>query len=164
MESPSRARSALGRRSVLRLLAATPVVAALSTACSTAPDEPDELLALANAAKADAKLARAVAQAHAGLAEAANEVATARSTHADALQQEIDRVNPRDPEDPPSVPEAPPQQAPGSASSASKALVEALTGARDQAAALVPAVQDQYRAGLVGSISASCASLLEVLA
>lgn len=163
MESPSRARSVLGRRSVLRLIAATPVVAALSTACSSAPDEPDQLLALANAAKSDARLAEAVAQAHAKLADVANEIATARSTHADALRQEIDRVSPRDPEDPPSVPEAPPQQAPGSASAASKALVEALTGARDQAAGLVPALPD-YRAGLVGSISASCASLLEVLA
>ncbi|RKT85996.1 hypothetical protein SAMN05421805_1011150 [Saccharopolyspora antimicrobica] len=162
MESPSRARSVLGRRSVLRLIAATPVVAALSTACSSAPDEPDQLLALANAAKSDARLAEAVAQSHAKLADVANEIATARNTHAGALQQEIDRVSPRDPEDPPSVPDAPPQQAPGSASAASEALVEALNRARDQAAGLVPALPD-YRAGLVGSISASCASLLEVL-
>ncbi|MER7083802.1 hypothetical protein ABT308_37065, partial [Saccharopolyspora kobensis] len=102
MESPSRARSALGRRSVLRLIAATPVVAALGTACSSAPDEPDQLLALANAAKSDARLAEAVARSHAKLADVANEIATARNTHAGALQQEIDRLNPRDPEDPPS--------------------------------------------------------------
>ncbi|MDA3624344.1 hypothetical protein [Saccharopolyspora oryzae] len=162
MDSPSRDRSVLGRRSVLRLIAAAPVVAALTTACSSAPDEPDQLLALAEAAKSDAQLAKAVAQAHAKLAEVANEIANARSTHADALQQEIDRVNPRDPEDPPSVPEAAPQQAPGSAGAASQALSDALGAAQDQASKLVPGLPG-YRAGLVGSISASCASLLEVL-
>ncbi|MGW1677920.1 hypothetical protein [Saccharopolyspora sp. NPDC002376] len=161
MDSPSRARSALGRRSVLRLIAVAPIAAALTTACSSA-DEPDQLLALAEAAKSDAQLAKAVAQAHAKLAEVANEIAVARSTHADALQQEIDRVNPRDPEDPPSVPDAAPQQAPGSASAALQALSDALSGAQDQASKLVPGLSG-YRAGLVGSISASCASLLEVL-
>ncbi|GAA4619267.1 hypothetical protein [Saccharopolyspora hordei] len=162
MESPSRARSVLGRRSVLRMIAASPVVAALTTACSSAPDEPDPLLALAKAAKSDAQLARAVAETHAGLAAVAEEVAAVRGEHARALQREIDRVNPRDPEDPPSVPEPPQRRAPGSASEATTALTDALTAARDRAAELVPTLPT-HRAGLVGSVSASCASLLEVV-
>ncbi len=119
-------------------------------------------MALAAAAKSDAQLAKAVAHAHSELAEAANEIATARAAHADAMQREIDRVAPRDPEDPPSVPDAAPQQAPGSADAAAKALRDALTGAQNQAAQLVPGLS-AYRAGLLGSVSASCASLREVL-
>ncbi|TDD49222.1 hypothetical protein [Saccharopolyspora elongata] len=162
MESPSRARSLLGRRSALRLFAAVPVAAALTAACSSAPEEPDPLVALAAAAKSDAQLAKAIAQAHPGLADAAGEVASVRSEHAAALQREVDRVNPRDPEDPPSVPDPAPQQAPSSASTATKALRDALTGAQDRAAQLVPGVEP-YRAGLLGSVAASCASLREVL-
>ncbi|MEV0702338.1 hypothetical protein AB0I53_31090 [Saccharopolyspora sp. NPDC050389] len=162
MESPSQARSVLGRRSVLRLFAAVPAAAALTTACSSAPDEPDPLVALAAAAKSDAQLAKAIAQAHSGLADAAGEIAAVRAEHADAMQREVDRVNPRDPEDPPSVPDPAPQQAPASASVATKALRDALTGAQDRAAQLMPGLE-AYRAGLLGSVAASCASLREVL-
>lgn len=162
MESPSRARSVLGRRSVLRLFAAVPAAAALTAACSSAPDEPDPLLALAAAAKSDAQLAKVIAQSHSELADAANEIATARSAHADAMQREIDRLAPRDPKDPPSVPEPAPKQAPGSANAATKALRDALTRAQDATAKLVPGLPP-YRAGLAGSVSASCASLREVL-
>ncbi|GAA0519467.1 hypothetical protein GCM10011581_09380 [Saccharopolyspora subtropica] len=160
MESPSRARL-VGRRSVLRLFAAAPAVAALTAACSSTP-EPDPLVALATAAKSDAQLARAIAQAHPRLAAAAREVAAARTAHAEALQREIDRVNPRDPQDPPSVPEPGPQTAPHSANAAANALLEALRVAQENAAQLVPGLSD-YRAGLVGSVSASCACLREVL-
>ncbi|MCI2420321.1 hypothetical protein MOQ72_23020 [Saccharopolyspora sp. K220] len=162
MESPSRAWPVLRRRSVLRLFAAVPVAAALTTACSSASDEPDPLVALATAAKSDAQLARAIAQAHSGLADAANEVAAARSAHAEAMQREIDRVNPPDPEDPPSVPDVAPPPSPGASDAAAKVLRDALSLAQQKAARLVPGLPT-YRAGLVGSISASCASLREVL-
>ncbi|MGP4018191.1 hypothetical protein [Saccharopolyspora sp. 5N708] len=162
MKSSSRAWPVLGRRSVLRLFAAAPVAAALTTACGSAPDEPDPLVALATAAKSDVQLAKAVAQAHAGLADAANEVASARTAHAEAMQREVDRVNPPDPDDPPSVPDVAPQPAPTAADAAAKVLRDALAMAQQKAAQLVPGLPT-YRAGLVGSISASCASLREVL-
>ena len=162
MESPSRTRHTFGRRSVLRLFALAPVAAALTTACSSGEAEPDVLLGAARAAKADAALAEAIGRAHSGLAEVAEEVATARKAHAQALQREIDRMNPPDPKAPPSVPEPPPQQAPSSADQASEALRAAARKAQQQAADLVPSLPP-YRAGLAGSVSASCACLLEVL-
>ncbi|GAA2782819.1 hypothetical protein [Saccharopolyspora taberi] len=162
MESPSRTRHAFGRRAALRLFALAPVAAALTTACAPREAEPDVLLEVARAAKADAALAEAVGRAHAGLAEAAGEVATVRKAHAQALQQEIDRVNPPDPEAPPSVPEAPPAQAPSSSDQATEQLRAAARAAQQQAAALVPSLPP-YRAGLAGSVSAGCACLLEVL-
>lgn len=162
MEIPSRAGSSWRRRDLLRLFAAAPAVVALSTACTAEPKQPDALLALATAAKEDAALAKAVAAAHSDLADAAGEIAEVRAAHARALQREIDRVNPPDPDAGPSVPEARPRQAPGSSGAAAEALRGALRQAQDRAAGLAPS-QSGYRAGLVGSVSASCASLLEVL-
>ena len=53
--------------------------------------------------------------------------------------------------------------APGGAAAARKSLLDALTSAEQAAATLVPTVE-RYRAGLVGSVAAGCASLREVLA
>ncbi|MDI2028428.1 hypothetical protein QFW96_07390 [Saccharopolyspora sp. TS4A08] len=146
---------------MLRWIAAAPAVAAL-TACGTGSDEPDQLLPLAAAAKADAALADAIARTHSGLAETARELAAARTAHATALQREIDRLAPRDPEDPPSVPDPAPKKAPSSASAAADALRTAAREGQQQAANLVPGLPG-YRAGLVASISAGCACLQEVL-
>lgn len=150
----------LGRRGALRLLALTP--AAALAACSS-DAEPDRLLPLAKAAKADARLADAIGETHTGLAGRARAVSAARTAHARALQREIDRVNPRDPDDPPSVPAPPKQQAPGSADAAAEQLRAAAREAQEQAAKLVPELP-AHRAGLAGSVAASCASLQEVLA
>ncbi|CAM05112.1 hypothetical protein A8924_6275 [Saccharopolyspora erythraea NRRL 2338] len=162
MESPSRARDTFGRRSALRLFALAPAAVALTTACTPTAEEPDPLLAAATAARKDAALAEAVARAHTGLAEQAGEVAAARKAHAQALQREIDRMNPPDPDKPPSVPDPGPQRAPASAEQATAALAESLRSAKDRLGGMVPALPP-YRAGLAGSISASCACLLEVL-
>lgn len=161
MELPRASLSVLERRRVLRLFAAAPAVAVLA-ACSTEAEEPDQLLPLATAAKADAALASAIARTHSGMAETARELAAARTAHATALQREIDRVAPRDPEDPPSVPDPAPKRAPSSADAAADALRTAMRQGQQQAADLVPGLPG-YRAGLVASVSAGCASLQEVL-
>lgn len=161
MELPRASLPVLQRRRVLRLLAAAPAAAALA-ACGSGDEEPDQLLPLATAAKADAALANAIARAHSGIADSARELAAARTAHATALQREIDRVRPRDPDEPPSVPEPAPGKAPSSAGAAAEALRSAMRRGQEESAKLVPALPS-HRSGLVASVSASCASLQEVL-
>ena len=160
MEQPSRAGSGLGRRDLLRLAALVPAAAALSTACGTGEQQADPLEALVRSAESDAALARAVARAHSALAGRAGTVASVRTEHAKALRQERDRVNPPDPDEP--KPPPPRVRAPASQAQASSEMSGRLRDAQGRAAALVPGLP-QYRAGLVGSVSASCAGLLEVL-
>lgn len=161
MDSSSRARSAFGRRDVLRLFALTPVAAAAISACSTGAKEPDELAALVRAARSDAKLAQEIARSHADLSNTATLVASTRTEHARALQREIDRVDPPDPDDPADPAPATPKNA-SSSGEATNALREALRSAQEKSAGITPSLPT-YRAGLVGSVSASCACLLEVL-
>jgi hypothetical protein len=153
-----------GRRDALRLAALVPVAAALTAGCSPANKEPDPLEALRLGAATDSALAQAVAAAYPAVAEQAKAIAVARDQHAAGLQREIDRVNPPDPDKKGrSAAAPPPQQAPPSASQAKATLTDSLRTAQRRAAELVPSLP-AYRAGLVGSVSASCASLLEVLA
>jgi hypothetical protein len=147
------------RRAALRLgalAALVPVVAC--TPEPSAPPPPDPLAELAARARADAALATAVAGAQPALAAAATEVAQARTEHARVLQAEVDRERPpvssSSATRPPEAPEVP---ADGAA-----ALADALTAAEKQAADLVPTVA-RYRAGLLGSVAAGCASLRVVL-
>ena len=147
------------RRAALRLgaLAALVPVVAACTEEPSAPPPPDPLAELAAKARADAALATAIATAQPGLATAATEIAGARTEHATALQAEVDRERPpvsSSSTRPPAEPEIP---ADGVA-----ALVDALTTAEKQAADLVPSVP-RYRAGLLGSVAAGCASLRVVL-
>ncbi len=160
MESPSRDGSTFGRRGVLRLVALAPIAALLGTSCTSRPDEPDPLEALASSARSDAALAQAIARARADLSGPATAVANARTEHRRALRREIDRVNPPDPGTP--QPPAPQPSAPSSSEEATAALSAALRTARGEASGMVPTLPT-YRAGLAGSVSASCASLLEVL-
>jgi hypothetical protein len=149
------------RRAALRLgaLAALVPVVAACTEEPSAPPPPDPLAELAAKARADAALATAIATAQPALATAATEIAQARTEHATALQAEVDRAKPpvsssSSSTRPPASPETP---ADGVA-----ALVDALTTAERQAADLVPSVP-RYRAGLLGSVAAGCASLRVVL-
>ncbi|MBE9374320.1 hypothetical protein IQ251_07645 [Saccharopolyspora sp. HNM0983] len=146
---------------MLRLLAAAPALALTATACA-GDDDPDPLVRPARAAKSDAAQARAIAQQHPELAEAAEEVDRVRSAHARSLLREIDRVAPRDPQDPSPVPDPPPGRAPGSSEAASEELRTALHTAQRSAADLAVGLPPN-RCGLVGSVAAGCASLLEVL-
>jgi hypothetical protein len=150
----------VARRDVLRVLALLPgaaLTAAGATACTGAPEEPPAPDPLADLASR----ARAVATAVPALAAAAGEVAAARGEHAAALQAEVDRERP--PVSSSSAPPPDPASPPGDPAAARTLLVEALTSAQKEAADLVAAVP-RYRAGLVGSVAASCASLREVLA
>ncbi|MFC4856345.1 hypothetical protein [Actinophytocola glycyrrhizae] len=147
------------RRAALRLgtLAAVAPLVAACTEEPSAPPPPDPLADLAAKARADAALAEAIATAQPALAAAAGEIAKARTEHATALQAEVDRERP-----PASSSSTRPPSAPDVPSDAVAALADALTTAEKQAADLVPSVS-RYRAGLLGSVAACCASLRVVL-
>jgi hypothetical protein len=148
----------VSRRAALRLgaLAALVPVAACTPEPSK-PPPPDPLADLAAQARTDAALASSVADAQPGLAAAATEVAKARTEHARVLQAEVDRARPpvsSSSSVPPAKPEVPADGA--------RALVDALTAAEKAAADLVPSAP-RYRAGMLGSVAAGCASLRVVL-
>ncbi|SHF35750.1 hypothetical protein [Streptoalloteichus hindustanus] len=149
-------------------MAAAPLAAAC-TATSPPPPGPDPLEPLAARARADAALARAVADALGGagqdLAQAANAVAAHRKAHAEAFDQEIRRARPGTgaATPPPASSDAPPPPPPPTAAAAKTALADALKAAEQEARALVPTAP-RHRAGLLGSVTASCLSLREVLA
>jgi hypothetical protein len=145
------------RRLVLGAMLGAPVLAAC-TSPPPPPPPPDPLAALAAAARSDAAFADAVGSAVPALAAVATEVAKARGEHALALQKEVDRERPPKTSTPPSTSGAP---APDPAT-AKAALVDALTAAEKSAAELIASVS-RYRAGLLGSVAAGCASLREVI-
>jgi hypothetical protein len=116
---------------------------------------------MAARARADAASAAAVARAVPALAAQAKAVSDARGEHATALQKEVDRARPPVSSTKPAPPDA--EKPPAGAAAAKKSLLDALTAAEQEAAKLVPSVA-RYRAGLVGSVAAACASLREVLA
>lgn len=128
----------------------------------TEPPAPDPLAELAAQARSDAAAARAVASAHADLAEVATLIAQAREEHATALQQEVDRERPPTTSSTAPGSTAPAPSAPPSAKEAEQALTQALASAEQRAAGLVPSVP-AYRAGLLGSVASGCASLRDVL-
>jgi hypothetical protein len=147
------------RRAVLAVM--TGLAVPLVPACTSEPKPPpppDPLAALAEQARKDAAAATALAQSTPGLAAVAGEVAKARTEHAVALQAEVDR------ERPPKVTTSAPPASGAPAAPATKAtMVEALKAAEKQAGELVASVP-RYRAGLLGSVAAGCASLREVIA
>jgi hypothetical protein len=154
--------SRFSRRAALRLglslgAASALVPVAACTSEPEAPPPPDPLADLAAQARADATLAQAIATAQPGIAAVATEIAQARDEHAAVLQAEVDRAQPPVSSSAPRTPTAPEVPADGVA-----ALVEALTSAEKQAADLVPSVP-RYRAGMLGSVAAGCASLRVVL-
>ncbi len=130
------------------------VTAPLAVACTTPPPPPpppDPLADLAHAARTDAALATAVG---------AVETATARTQHADRLQAEVDRATPKVPGTSTTQPPPKPVQPP--ATPTREALVTALQAAQKQAGDLA-VTAPTHRAGLLASIAAGCASLLEAL-
>jgi|RhiMethySRZTD1v2_1073278.scaffolds.fasta_scaffold1059526_2 hypothetical protein len=150
----------VSRRTALRLgaLAALLPVAA----CTSEPDKPpppDPLAKLATQARSDAALAKAIGQAQPGVAAAAQAVADARTEHAKVLQAEVDRAQPPAPSSASSKPKPPEPEVPADGTTA---LLDALTSAEKAAADLVPSVP-RYRAGMLGSVAAACASLRVVL-
>ena len=157
---PSRRRALAAGVSTAALLLAGPTAALAGCAVSaSAPDKPDPLEPPARRAEADAALAAAVAGAHSTLAAAANALAADRAVHARTLRAELHRVRP----DPvpasaaqPASPVVPPPVSPDPAA-AKAVLTQAMRAAQDEAAALVLTLPG-YRAALLASVAACCAT------
>src|SRR5687768_2007670 len=142
----------VSRRRVLFAVAAAP----LAVACTTEPPPPpppDPLSALAAQARADAALATQLTT-----VPVAAEIAKARETHARLLQAEVDRERPPLSSTVPPAPTSPPTP-PNPVAALRTALDDSVRAASD-----VIGTVPSYRAGLVGSVAAGCASLREVLA
>jgi hypothetical protein len=146
--------SKLSRRRILRAGALAVVTVPLAAACGTGYDEsPDPLVPLLEQAKSDAAAATSLGRSSAKDADVAQQVAAARTAHAEALQSEVDRLN-----------------RPKSSAAASQApsVPEGLAGlklrlstAGTQAETLLGA-QPRYRAGLLASIAGGCAGLQRI--
>lgn len=176
----------LDRRRVLRLALALPAAAAFVSGCSGATarrKEPDPLVALADAARADVALAAAAVAADPGLSARIEPLRAARAEHAAALDAEVVRVGgvpggaaPTS-VGPTAAPAAPPTgSAPASAAAGTSPSasvtprVVTLAQVRDAVAAsqrgaadLVPGLPAE-RVGLVASVAACCAAYAAVLA
>uniref|UniRef100_UPI0020B2E576 hypothetical protein n=1 Tax=Nocardia alni TaxID=2815723 RepID=UPI0020B2E576 len=159
--------SMLDRRALLRVAGGGAFAIATLSAAACAPDQPkqpDSLLPHEVSARTDAVWAQAAAAAAPDKAAALTVIATQRTAHADALRAEINRAIgvygdgtlPKSPTPqvvPPPAPNPPPTAA---------AVHDRLTAAQKSAAAGA-AADSAYRAGLLASISASCASQAGVL-
>ncbi|HEX5812230.1 MAG TPA: hypothetical protein VFY38_09030 [Pseudonocardia sp.] len=171
-------RPTLDRRRVLQLMLALPAAAAVVAGCSGArtdrDDRPDPLLALADAARADAALAAAVVAADPTVAARIDPLRAARTEHAAALDAEIVRVGGVPSTAPPSAAPvsgtAGPAARPSAAGTATPAPAVTVARVRDAVAAsqrgaaeLVPDLPAE-RVGLVASVAACCATYAAVLA
>src|SRR2546421_9765327 len=152
----------MSRRGVLRAALVVPFVPVIGACTSTpsSPPAPDPLAELAARAGADAASASAIATAVPSLATAAGAVAKARSEHALALQREVDRERPPRGSTTPSAPPSAAQPADPGAAKAS--MVAGLAATEQRIGELITSVP-RYRAGLLGSVAAGCASLREGL-
>ncbi|KAA0023287.1 hypothetical protein [Antrihabitans cavernicola] len=155
----------LSRRSSFRLagIAAVGVVgvstvAACSNGDDAAPEPPDPLIAQEEAARQNAADARSAAALAPDRTAALTLIAAERTAHADALRTEVARLVGTYPDG--STPSADPTTTQSSVAPAPPPAVDALraqlVGAQNSAAALAR-TQSDYRAGLLGSISAACA-------
>ncbi|MGA9310186.1 MAG: hypothetical protein WBV74_07420 [Pseudonocardiaceae bacterium] len=143
---------------------------AVLTGCSSsarAPSGPDPLESPARRAEADAALAQAVVQTQTqtnpALAASAKALAEDRTTHATALRAELRRARPL-PASTSAVPSpvATPAVAAPDLSAARTALAQAARTAQDEAAGLVVTLPG-YRAALLASVAACCATHVALL-
>jgi hypothetical protein len=149
---------ALSRRRVLAgLLLLPPAVAGCALGRAAGPTGPDPLIALADAARADAALATAAVAADQGLAAALQPLVDARTQHAAALDAEIARL---DPDRRPTPAPAPPP----SATRPGRTEVQRAVLASGRAAGEVALGLPPERIGLVASVAACCSTYAEVLA
>jgi hypothetical protein len=145
---------------VLLSAAALAVLSATASACgsSTPPPEVGELTAQLDRARADSQLATdAAASARPAVAQALNAVAAERSAHAQALTDELVRMVGDD------APTATPTSTTAEAAKAPtvKDVIGALKTSAENATELA-AKFSGYRAGLLGSIAASCTAAYTV--
>ena len=157
---------ALTRRRVLldggRGLMLLGLLGAVVTACgSGAPAGPDPLEQQLESARHDSDLATAAAKAASpALARALTEVAAERSRHATALIEEIARAA-RKPTPTSSESAAPTTSAAAAPPPSVDDVVATLRSSAESATRVAPTLSG-YRAGLLGSIAASCTALYSV--
>lgn len=154
----------ISRRRVLFSAAALALLGA-TAACSTTPPQPevDDLTAQLDRARADSALAADAAAAQppqAPVTRALNAVATDRSAHAKALADELTRMTGSTPANTTTATtKSTAKAAPGADADPSAPsvddVVDALKESADRAAGLARRLSG-YRAGLLGSIAASC--------
>jgi hypothetical protein len=146
---------AITRRALLVGLVLAPPV--LSACGFGGEKKPDPLIALADAARADAALTVAVTSAKPELGEKLEPLRAARTEHAAALDAEVAKLDPSKA----SATPAPPPPLKGEATL--PALKDALQASAN-AAALVALDLPVERVGLVASIAACCGTYSVVLA
>ena len=147
----------LSRRGAALVMA----TAALAAGCTSPPPAPtpDPLQPMLNAATADATTASAAAKAFADNSATLSVIASVRGQQATALRTEVDRAAAVTSPPAASSSAAPP---PTDEASVTATLLADLTAEQQEAARLMPSLP-RYRAGLVGSVTAGCASLAEAL-
>jgi hypothetical protein len=146
------AQPTVNRRSVLVGAAALALVGATAAACGPPPPPPelDDLVAQLDRARSDSQLAgAAAAAAPPRIAPALMTVASERSAHARALEDEIARTA-GEATPTPTTTGAAPAQAP-----TTHDVIGALRASADSAAQLAAKLSG-YKAGLLGSIAAAC--------
>ncbi len=149
----------VSRRRVLFGAAALALLGAGATACgSPPPPEIDDLVAQLDLARNDSQLAgAAVATAPPQLARALTAVASERSAHARALENEITRATGGAPTETSTTTSSAPPPKPPTTKDVIGALRTSAKDAGDLAARL-----SGYRAGLLGSIAAACTAAYTV--
>jgi hypothetical protein len=143
------------RRLLAGLLLVPPALTGCSLGALSRDTAPDPLIALADAARADAALVAALVAARPELAERLTPLRTARIDHATALDAEVAREAGAT-----ATPAPPPTPAPAGTAAAVRAAVLASGNAAAAAALTLPA----QRVGLVASVAACCAAYAAVLA
>jgi hypothetical protein len=144
------------RRALVGLLLIPPALSGCALGGATARRPPDPLIALADAARADAVLATAAITADLTLAERVQPLVDARTAHAAALDAEVQRRRPnRAP-----IPAAP---VPAVTGVVSLARVRAAVQASADAAAVVALDLSVDRVGLVASVAACCTAYAAAL-
>ncbi|MEN3224030.1 hypothetical protein PUR22_24570 [Mycolicibacterium porcinum] len=163
----------ISRRRVLLSAAALALLGATAAACGTTPPQPevDDLTEQWDRARADSALAADAAAAQppqAAAARALNAVAGDRAAHAKALADELTRMTgsaPADTATSTTAPRSTTKTIPGTQAGASAPgvddVVNALKESADRAAGLARTLSG-YRAGLLGSIAASCTAAYTV--
>lgn len=163
----------LSRRRVLtgggRGLLALALLGTAATACGpSAPPEPDPLEAQLAAARRDSDLATAAAKAAPPpMVPALTVIAAERARHAGALIEELARAAgkpiPSTPQSSPESPASPTSTAPAKPTPPPRVgdVAAALRESADSAAKLTPTLSG-YRAGLMGSIAAACATSVAI--
>lgn len=155
----------ISRRRVLLSAAALALLGATAAACGTTTPQPevDDLTEQWERARADSALAADAAAARppqAAMTRALNAVADDRSAHAKALADELARITGSAPADTAtsttrSTAKATPNTGTDASTPSVDDVVAALKESADRAAGLARTLSG-YRAGLLGSIAASC--------